>query len=89
LNKLLGAQPKDAALSRTYLFVAFAALLLGGIMGLLQATERAGLFEMPSWFTYYQALTTHGIVVISTRRYRTRWAVCCLKSGKWRGSASR
>ncbi len=64
MNKLLGAHPRDAALSKTYMFVAFAALLLGGIMGLLQAIERAGLFEMPSYFTYYQALTTHGIVLV-------------------------
>ncbi|QMV42152.1 cbb3-type cytochrome c oxidase subunit I [Cohnella cholangitidis] len=64
VNKWLGANPRDAVLSKTYLFVAFAALLLGGIMGLVQASERSGLIELPDWFTYYQVLTTHGILLV-------------------------
>src|SRR5699024_131178 len=44
--------------------VSFVALLLGGILGLVQGLERAGLFSLPSWFNYYQVLTAHGFILI-------------------------
>ena len=55
---------KDAKLTRSYLIVAFAALLLGGLFGLLQGLNRAGLLELPSWLSYYQVLTAHGILLV-------------------------
>ncbi|MED3622639.1 cbb3-type cytochrome c oxidase subunit I [Neobacillus thermocopriae] len=63
-NKALGISPEDAKISKTYLTVAFSALLLGGFLGLLQGLNRAGLLEMPSWLNYYQVLTAHGVLLI-------------------------
>jgi cytochrome c oxidase subunit I len=64
VNKALGTNPQDAKLSRTYLSLAFIVLLVGGVLGLLQGLNRAGLFTLPSWFDYYQTLTTHGILML-------------------------
>ncbi|MFC0472190.1 cbb3-type cytochrome c oxidase subunit I [Halalkalibacter kiskunsagensis] len=63
-NKVLGISPEDAIISKSYLLVAFAALLIGGVLGLLQGLNRAGLLELPSWFTYYQVLTAHGLLLV-------------------------
>ena len=63
-NKALGINPEDARLSKSYLFVAFAALLVGGILGLLQGLNRAGLLELPTWLNYYQVLTAHGLLLV-------------------------
>ncbi|WNF36256.1 cbb3-type cytochrome c oxidase subunit I [Bacillaceae bacterium IKA-2] len=63
-NKALGISPEDALISKSYLIVSFTALLLGGLLGLLQGLNRAGLLELPSWFNYYQVLTAHGILLI-------------------------
>lgn len=63
-NKSLGISPEDARISKSYLFVAFAALLLGGILGLMQGLNRAGLLELPSWLNYYQVLTAHGVLLV-------------------------
>ncbi|CAG7648047.1 Cytochrome c oxidase subunit 1 [Paenibacillus solanacearum] len=59
-----GINKEDAGLSKSYVFVAFAALLLGGFLGLLQGLNRAGLLELPSWLNYYQVLTAHGLLLI-------------------------
>lgn len=56
--------PKDAVLSLTFFTVSFLILLIGGVLGLLQGLERAGLLTMPTWFDYYQVLTTHGFLLI-------------------------
>ncbi|WP_025026062.1 cbb3-type cytochrome c oxidase subunit I [Caldalkalibacillus mannanilyticus] len=64
IHKVLGIHPDDARLSQLYLFVAFAALLIGGFLGLLQGLNRAGLFELPVWFNYYQVLTAHGLLLL-------------------------
>lgn len=63
-NKAFGILPEDARLTKSYLIVAFAALLLGGILGLLQGLNRAGLFSLPSWLNYYQVLTAHGVLLV-------------------------
>ncbi|WP_374193846.1 cbb3-type cytochrome c oxidase subunit I [Alkalihalobacillus sp. BA299] len=63
-NQALGIGVEDAKLTKSYLSVAFIALLLGGILGLIQGLNRAGLLELPSWFTYYQVLTAHGILLV-------------------------
>ncbi|WP_339229702.1 cbb3-type cytochrome c oxidase subunit I [Oceanobacillus sp. FSL K6-2867] len=64
VTEVLGVNAKDAKLSITFLVVSFTALLIGGILGLLQGLNRAGLFELPAWFDYYQTLTAHGILLL-------------------------
>lgn len=63
-NKAMGISPQDAILTKSYLSVAFIALLIGGILGLLQGLNRAGLLELPTWFNYYQVLTAHGVLLV-------------------------
>ncbi|WP_342505698.1 cbb3-type cytochrome c oxidase subunit I [Sporosarcina sp. FSL K6-2383] len=63
-NKILGVNAQDAKLSKSYMVVAFIALLIGGFLGLAQGLERAGLIQLPSWFTYYQVLTAHGVLLV-------------------------
>lgn len=55
--------PKDAKLSMAHFFVAFGALALGGLMGLLQTLVRSGKFELPLGIGYYQILTAHGVLM--------------------------
>lgn len=62
-NKL-GAIPEDVKISKSYMVVTFIALLVGGILGLVQGLNRAGLLEIPNGFNYYQILTAHGILLI-------------------------
>ncbi|MFD0828532.1 cbb3-type cytochrome c oxidase subunit I [Neobacillus sp. M.A.Huq-85] len=64
INKVMGISLEDARLSKSYIFVAFAAILLGGILGLVQGLNRAGLLELPSWLNYYQVLTAHGLLLV-------------------------
>src|SRR5690625_5017708 len=71
MNKVKGAvkqfketSPEDAKLTLSFFTVSFLALLVGGFLGLFQGLERAGLITMPSWFDYYQTLTTHGVLLI-------------------------
>lgn len=56
--------PRDANISKSYLSVAFISLLIGGILGLFQGLERAGVFQLPAWLNYYQVLTAHGILLL-------------------------
>ncbi|MBU9722997.1 MULTISPECIES: cbb3-type cytochrome c oxidase subunit I [Bacillaceae] len=63
-SNVFGINPQDALLSKSYLLVAFAALLLGGTLGLLQGLNRAGLLELPRWLNYYQVLTAHGLLLV-------------------------
>jgi cytochrome c oxidase subunit I len=63
-KQILGVNAEDAQLSKSYMIVAFSALLLGGILGLVQVLNRAGLLELPNWFSYYQVLTTHGVLLV-------------------------
>ncbi|WP_100334179.1 cbb3-type cytochrome c oxidase subunit I [Bacillus alkalisoli] len=55
---------EDAKITKSFLSVAFIALLIGGILGLVQGLNRAGLLEMPTWFSYYQVLTAHGVLLV-------------------------
>jgi len=64
INRVFGVHPKDAQVTKSYILVAFAALLAGGVCGLLQGLNRAGLLELPSWFDYYQVLTAHGFFMV-------------------------
>lgn len=63
-EQLMGMNLADAKLTKAYMSVAFIALLIGGILGLLQGLERAGLIQLPYWFNYYQVLTAHGILLV-------------------------
>ncbi len=54
---------KDAKLAMAYIFVAFTALALGGLAGLLQTLVRSGRFELPAGIGYYQILTVHGVLL--------------------------
>lgn len=63
-NQVLGISLEDARISKSYLAVAFIALLLGGFLGLLQGLNRAGVMDLPPWLNYYQVLTAHGILLV-------------------------
>ncbi|MGA9225044.1 MAG: cbb3-type cytochrome c oxidase subunit I, partial [Mesobacillus sp.] len=63
-NQVLGISIEDARISKSYLSVAFIALLLGGFLGLLQGLNRAGVLQLPPWLNYYQVLTAHGILLV-------------------------
>ena len=63
-NQILGISHEDARISKSYLSIAFIALLLGGLLGLLQGLNRAGVLQLPPWLNYYQVLTAHGILLV-------------------------
>lgn len=63
-NKVLGVNLEDAKISKAYLSVAFIALLIGGIAGLIQGLNRAGVLTLPSWLDYYQVLSAHGLLLV-------------------------
>lgn len=63
-NSVLGVNLEDARISKSYLSVAFIAVLLGGLLGLLQGLNRAGVLELPTWLSYYQVLTAHGLLLV-------------------------
>ncbi|MDQ0176147.1 b(o/a)3-type cytochrome-c oxidase subunit 1 [Bacillus chungangensis] len=54
---------RDGKLAMAHLYVAFIALALGGLAGLLQTLVRSGRFELPLGIDYYQVLTTHGVLL--------------------------
>lgn len=54
---------KDAKLALAHIYVAFIALFIGGLCGLLQVLVRSGKFELPFGIGYYQVLTVHGVLL--------------------------
>src|SRR5690625_1319435 len=64
VGKYAATNEQDAKITISFSTVSFVALLVGGILGLLQGLERAELLSMPAWFDYYQTLTTHGILLV-------------------------
>lgn len=54
---------RDGKLVMAQLYVAFIALAIGGLAGLLQVLVRSGRFELPAGIGYYQILTIHGVVL--------------------------
>lgn len=54
---------KDAKLSMAHIYIGFAAVLLGGIAGLLQTFVRNGSIQLPAGIGYYQLLTAHGVLL--------------------------
>lgn len=60
---LLDISKQDARLSLAYIYVAFAAFLIGIIAGVVQGLQRAGLIHLPGGISYYQVLTAHGVLL--------------------------
>ncbi|PGE92865.1 cytochrome C [Bacillus pseudomycoides] len=54
---------RDAKLAMAHIHIAFIALFLGGLCGLLQVLVRSGKFNLPAGIGYYQVLTTHGVLL--------------------------
>ncbi|GAB7386340.1 b(o/a)3-type cytochrome-c oxidase subunit 1 [Bacillaceae bacterium] len=54
---------QDARLSLAHFFVAFLAILLGAVAGVLQGLVRAGMITLPGGIGYYQLLTAHGVLM--------------------------
>lgn len=54
---------RDGKLAMAHFYVAFIALALGGIAGLLQVLVRSGKVTLPAGIGYYQILTVHGVVL--------------------------
>ncbi|WP_404348861.1 b(o/a)3-type cytochrome-c oxidase subunit 1 [Sutcliffiella horikoshii] len=53
----------DSKLSMAYIYIAFAALFLGTMAGVVQGLVRGGLIELPYSISYYQLLTAHGVLL--------------------------
>src|SRR5574337_611864 len=55
---------RERTLALAFLLVAFAALALGGFIGLFQALEHAGInfYPLPLLGNYYESLTLHGVL---------------------------
>lgn len=64
INNVLGVNPLDARFSLALFVVAFIAFFIGGVLGLLQGLNRAGILELPSWLNYYQVLSAHGVLLV-------------------------
>jgi cytochrome c oxidase subunit I len=62
-NKNAKVDSRDAKLSMAYFYVAFIALALGGLAGLLQTLVRSGKVVLPWGIDYYQVLTVHGVLL--------------------------
>lgn len=58
-----GFDRKDGSLVVAHLIVAFIALLLGGLAGMLQGLVRGGMITLPAGIGYYQILTAHGVLM--------------------------
>lgn len=54
---------KDANLIMANIIFALIAVLLGGLAGFLQLSQRSGWITLPDWLTYYQLLTAHGVLL--------------------------
>jgi cytochrome c oxidase subunit 1 len=58
-----GFDRNDSSLVLAHILFAFAALLLGGIAGVLQGLVRGGMVKLPAGIGYYQLLTAHGVLM--------------------------
>lgn len=54
---------RDGKLAMAHFYVAFIALAIGGLAGLLQVLVRSGKLELPAGIGYYQILTVHGVLL--------------------------
>jgi cytochrome c oxidase subunit I len=62
-NTEIKVDRRDGKLSMAYFYVAFIALALGGLAGLLQTLVRSGKVTLPWGIDYYQVLTVHGVLL--------------------------
>ncbi|WP_461200322.1 b(o/a)3-type cytochrome-c oxidase subunit 1 [Anoxybacillus sp. TBDG-1] len=63
MNGTWKVDARDGKLAMAHMYVAFVALALGGLAGLLQVLVRSGKFELPAGISYYTILTTHGVLL--------------------------
>lgn len=63
MNGTWKVDARDGKLAMAYIYVAFVALALGGLAGLLQVLVRSGKLELPAGISYYTILTTHGVLL--------------------------
>jgi cytochrome c oxidase subunit I len=63
MSETMKVDRRDAKLALAHIYVAFIALALGGLAGLLQTLVRSGKFNLPSGISYYTILTTHGVLL--------------------------
>ncbi|MEK5071538.1 b(o/a)3-type cytochrome-c oxidase subunit 1 [Sporosarcina sp. FSL K6-1508] len=54
---------KDSRLYMAFMYVTYIALLVGGLMGLLQTLARSGKYTLPFNINYYTILTVHGVIL--------------------------
>lgn len=54
---------KAAKLSLAHILFAFISFGTAAIFGMLQGMDRGGVITMPSWLSYYQILTAHGVLM--------------------------
>ncbi|HLR79943.1 MAG TPA: b(o/a)3-type cytochrome-c oxidase subunit 1 [Bacillota bacterium] len=54
---------KQKNLYMSFMTVSIIALLIGGLMGLLQTLVRSGKVSLPASIDYYQVLTVHGVIL--------------------------
>lgn len=62
-EKFIQVDRRDGRLALANIYVAFIALFIGGLAGLIQVLNRSGQFELPSGINYYQVLTVHGVLL--------------------------
>jgi len=60
---VLKVDRRDGKLAMAHFYVAFTALAIGGLAGLLQVLVRSGKFTLPFGIGYYQVLTVHGVLL--------------------------
>lgn len=63
MNTHAKVDSRDAKLAMAHFYVAFTALGIGGLMGLLQTLVRSGKVQLPAGIGYYQILTVHGVIL--------------------------
>ena len=62
--QVFGIKQADARFSSANISVAFLALLIGGLAGVLQGMARGGMVQLPGWIDYYMLLTAHGVMLV-------------------------
>lgn len=62
-KELVKVDKRDGRLALAHIYVAFIALAIGGLCGLLQVFVRSGKFTLPWGINYYQILTVHGVLL--------------------------
>ncbi|CCQ95727.1 Cytochrome c oxidase subunit I [[Clostridium] ultunense Esp] len=54
---------RDIPISLSHIYIGFTAVFLGAIFGILQGLVRGGIITLPSWISYYEILTAHGVLL--------------------------